>query len=350
LREGAKRNAGNGRKHQRESDGFHIFLLRIVSLGRHDSRCDSMPRMPSIDFVIPVFNEQEGLQRFHDLLERTELPGYDRRYIYVNDGSLDGTAELLEQLASADTRIHVIHLSRNFGHQAALSAGLDAATTDIVISMDGDGQHPPSLIPEMLRLHAAGYHVVQAQRIDDFHTASFFKRSTSALFYKLVSFVGEVHLSPGTSDFRLLSREALNALKCLPEYHRFLRGMIVWIGFSNVMLPYKAGARLAGRPKYSLRRMLSLAADGFFSFSLVPLWIGLLLGCAFIALAGVEVAYTSFVWFGGYRDRLVPGWTSLVLILTVASAITMILQGILGIYVGMIFKEVKRRPVYLVRK
>jgi len=256
----------------------------------------------------------------------------------------------MRPLPAANENVNVIHLRRNFGHQAALTAGLDAATADIVISMDGDGQHPPSVIPEMLRLHAAGYHVVQAQRFDDVYSASLFKRATSALFYRIVSFVGEVTLPPGTSDFRLLSREALDALQRLPEYHRFLRGMIVWIGFPSVLLPYKAGTRLAGKAKYSLKRMLALAANGFFSFSLVPLWIGLLVGCLFIALAAFELAYTVYVWFGGHRDQLVPGWTSLVLILTVASAITMILQGILGIYVGMIFKEVKRRPVYLVKK
>ncbi len=306
---------------------------------------------PSIDLVIALYNEQESLAGFHKLLEETVLSGgYTRRYIYVDDGSTDETPALLNRLASTDSRIKVIHLSRNFGHQAALSAGLDAATADIVISMDGDGQHPPSLIQEMLRLHAAGYDVVQAQRLDDLQSASWFKRMTSALFYRLVSFVGEVNISPGTSDFRLLSRQALDALKCLPEYHRFLRGMIVWIGFSNVMLPYKPGTRLGGKPKYSLKRMLVLAADGFFSFSLVPLWIGLLVGSAFIALAALELAYMTYVWLGGHRDQLVPGWTSLVLILTVASAINMILQGILGIYVGMIFKEVKRRPVYLVKK
>jgi dolichol-phosphate mannosyltransferase len=305
----------------------------------------------TLDLVVPFFNEQESLPNFHRLLNEIQLPErYSRRYIYVNDGSSDGTGALLDQLAAADPRILVIHLSRNFGHQAALSAGLDAATGDIVISMDGDGQHPASLIPEMLRLHAAGYAIVQAQRLDDSSSAPFFKRTTSELFYKLVSVVGEVQLSPGTSDFRLTSREALDALKNLPEYHRFLRGMVVWIGFPNVLLPYKPSARLAGETKYSLRKMLSFAADGFFSFSLVPLWIGLILGFAFIGLAVFELAYTAFVWFGGNQDRLVPGWTSLVLILTVASAITMILQGVLGIYIGMIFKEVKKRPVYLVKK
>jgi glycosyltransferase involved in cell wall biosynthesis len=310
-----------------------------------------VPGIPSIDFVIPLYNEEESLLGFHKLLDMTALPdSYSRRYIYVNDGSNDGTPRLLDQLAAADSRIHVIHLSRNFGHQAALSAGLDAATADAVISMDGDGQHPPALVSEMLRLHHAGYDVVQAQRLDDAYSASVFKRATSRLFYRLVSVVGEVNLSPGTSDFRLLSRQALEALKALPEYHRFLRGMIVWIGFPNVMLPYKPGARLGGKPKYSLKRMLTLAADGFFSFSMVPLWIGIFLGAVFIGMAGIELAYTAYVEFGGHRDQIVPGWTSLILILTVASAITMILQGILGIYIGMIFKEVKRRPVYLVKK
>jgi len=307
--------------------------------------------MPTIDFVIPLYNEQESLPAFHKLLQEMTLPdAYARRYIYVNDGSADGTAAMLDELARADARVKAIHLSRNFGHQAALCAGLDQATADIVVSMDGDGQHPPSLVQEMLRLHLLGYDIVQAQRLDDLDTRSVFKRVTSRSFYRLVSFVGEVNLAPGTSDFRLLSRQALDALRSLPEYHKFLRGMVVWIGFSHVMLPYKAASRLAGKPKYSLKRMMRLAADGFFSFSLVPLWIGLLLGSAFIALAVLELAYTTYVWLNGHQDQLVPGWTSLVLILTVASAISMILQGMLGIYVGMIFKEVKRRPVYLVKQ
>jgi polyisoprenyl-phosphate glycosyltransferase len=307
--------------------------------------------MPTVDFVIPLYNEQAGLIRFHEMLDATSLPlGCERRYIYVNDGSDDETPVILNELASKDSRISVIHLTRNFGHQAALSAGVDAASGDTVITLDGDGQHPPSLIPEMLRLQSAGYDIVQAQRMDDIRSAPFFKHFTSRLFYALASFIGEVNLAPGTSDFRLLSRRAVDALKRLPEYHRFFRGMVVWIGFPSVMLPYKPGSRLAGKPKYSLKRMLMLATDGFFSFSLVPLWIGLLLGIVFIALASFELAYTSYIWLGGHRDQLVPGWTSLVLILTISSAITMILQGILGIYIGMIFKEVKRRPVYLVKK
>jgi polyisoprenyl-phosphate glycosyltransferase len=305
--------------------------------------------MPRVDFVIPVFNEEESVSGLHDLLEHTSLlDAYTRQYIYVNDGSSDSTQQVLERLAEINSNLTIIRLSRNFGHQAALSAGLDVATGDVVVTMDGDGQHPPSLIPEMLRLHKAGYDIVQAQRLDD-SESGFFKRVTSESFYRLLSIVGEVDLRPGTSDFRLLSRPALEALKEMPEYHRFLRGMTVWIGFPSVILPYKPAPRLGGTPKYSLRKMIRLAADGFFSFSLVPLRVGLLLGTVFVALAAVELSYIAFVWFRGHQDQLVPGWTSLVLILTVSSAINMILQGILGIYVGMVFREVKRRPVYIVR-
>src|SRR5262245_58829070 len=239
--------------------------------------------MPRIDFVIPLFNEQDSLVEFHTLLDQTSLPpSYDRHYIYVNDGSDDQTQTLLEKLRATDSQITVIQLSRNFGHQAALSAGLDAADGDVVITMDGDGQHPASLIPEMLRLHAAGYDIVQAQRLDDSKSTSFFKRFTSRSFYRLISVVGEVQLQDGTADYRLLSRQAVDALKRLPEYHRFLRGMTVWIGFPSVILPYKPSARLAGGSKYSFKRMMHLAADGLFSFSLMPLRIGLILGAIFM--------------------------------------------------------------------
>ncbi len=307
--------------------------------------------MPTIDFVVPLFNEQESLPGFHKLLDELNLPeGYVRRYIYVDDGSVDQTAGLLDQLAASDSRIIVIHLSRNFGHQAALTAGLDASTADLIVSMDGDGQHPPSLVPEMLRLRDAGYDIVQAQRIDDVSSNGPLKRSTSRLFYSLLSFVGEVKLLPGVSDFRLLSRAALDAMKQLPEYHRFIRGMSAWIGFPTVILPYKPGKRLRGDTKYSMRKMLRLASDGLFSFSLVPLRIALLLGGVFLTLAAFEMGYTAYVFLGGHREQLVPGWTSLILVLTVASAIQMILLGILGIYIGMIFREVKGRPVYIVRK
>jgi dolichol-phosphate mannosyltransferase len=161
--------------------------------------------------------------------------------------------------------------------------------------------------------------------------------------------VGEVEIAEGSSDFRLLSRRALDALRLMPEYHQFFRGMVVWIGFPTAVIPYEPALRITGDSRYTYRKMFRLAADGLFSFSLVPLRMGLLLGLAFILAAGFELMYVAYFWLSGYRERLVPGWSSLILILTVSSAINMILIGILGVYVGMIFREVKRRPVYLVR-
>jgi len=306
--------------------------------------------MPVIEFVVPLFNERESLLRLHNqLLEVPLSPEYTRKFIYVNDGSTDGTQQILQKLAAEQKNVAVIELSRNFGHQAALSAGLDAATADIVISLDGDGQHPPSLIPDMLKLNAGGCDIVQARRMDGIETAGFAKRFTSRAFYRVLSLVGEVEIAEGSSDFRLLSRRALEALRRLPEYHRFYRGMVVWIGFPTAFVPYVPATRIEGETKYTLRKMLGLAADGLFSFSLMPLRIGLLLGLGFIAAAAAELIYVAYFWLSGFRERLVPGWSSLVLILTLSSAIHMILIGILGIYVGMIFREVKRRPVYLVR-
>jgi dolichol-phosphate mannosyltransferase len=215
--------------------------------------------------------------------------------------------------------------------------------------MDGDGQHPPSLVPEMLRLYEGGCDVVQAQRQNEANHGGFFKRFTSRSFYRLLGAIGEVDLVEGASDFRLLSRRAVEALRQLPEYHRFLRGMSVWIGFTSAVLPYRAPDRIGGDSKYSFRKMVRLAGDGIFSFSLVPLRIGLFLGLAFILAAALELVYIGSVWVGGHRDQLVPGWPSLILILTVSSAINMILLGILGVYVGNIFREVKRRPIYLIQ-
>jgi len=303
-----------------------------------------------IEFVVPLFNERESLMRLHRQLQEVSLSReYTRRYIYVNDGSTDDSQRLLAELAAADKDVTVIELSRNFGHQAALSAGLDAATGDIVISLDGDGQHPPSLIPEMLKLHEGGCDIVQARRMDERKSAGFIKRLCSRAFYRILSSVGEVEIAEGSSDFRLLSRRALDALRRLPEYHRFFRGMVVWIGFPTAVIPYEPAMRMEGESKYTYRKMLHLAADGLFSFSLMPLRIGLLLGLGFILAAAVELFYVAYFWLSGFRELLVPGWSSLILILTVSSAINMILIGILGIYVGMIFREVKRRPVYLVR-
>lgn len=310
----------------------------------------SQPNQKTIGIVIPVYNEEEALPAFHRQLceTLTSLP-YLFCIYYVNDGSSDGTAEALRSLACEDGRVTTIELSRNFGHQAALTAGLDTALGDYVISLDGDGQHPPALIPEMLRLAESGYDLVLTQRADEAGGHSF-KQRTSEMFYRLINRVGDTEILPGGADFRLMSRTVVDALKQMREYHRFLRGMVSWMGFRTVILPYAPPARLAGKSKYTVKKMLRLAANAIFSFSLVPLYIGISLGLLMLLAAFAEVIYVLRFWVTGNQASLAPGWSSLMFILLFIGGILMILLGFIGIYVGFIFQEVKRRPIYLIRQ
>ena len=249
-------------------------------------------------------------------------------FFYVNDGSSDATQKILENLAAGDERVLAVELSRNFGHQAALSAGLDQADGDYIISMDGDGQHPPQMIPEMLKLAQSGYDIVLTQREDEGGTG-LFKRWTSQLFYRLVNRIGNTHILPGGADFRLISGNVLNSLKGMPEYHRFLRGMVAWMGFRTVILPFSPPARLAGKSKYSLRKMLKLSMDAIFSFSLVPLYIGVSMGGVFLLLALVEAIYVLSFWISGNTSNLAPGWSSLMFVLFICGRV---LNGHPGFY------------------
>ena len=303
-----------------------------------------------VGIVVPVHNEEEVLLVFHQLLcDSIQGLPYQFTIYYINDGSTDRTAEILQRLTSQDERVTAIELSRNFGHQAALTAGLDAAKGDYVITMDGDGQHPPALIPAMLDLAAAGYDLVLTQRDDPF-SGSVFKRQTSSLFYRLINRVGDTQVLPGGADFRLITRTAADGLKQMREYHRFLRGMVAWMGFRTVILPYSPPERLAGKSKYTLRKMLRLAANAIFSFSLVPLYVGLSLGALMLFLALVEMVYVLSFWISGNQQSLAPGWSSLMFVLLVVGGLLMILLGFIGVYVGFIFQEVKGRPIYLVRQ
>lgn len=305
---------------------------------------------PTVDLIIPVYNEQGVVSTFHaQLCQAVDALPYTFTILYVDDGSSDGTPAELAALAQADGRVRVVTLSRNFGHQAALSAGLDRADGDFTITLDGDGQHPPTLIPQMLSLAQAGYEVVLTQRLES-DELSWFKRVTSALFYRLLNRVGSTNILPGGADFRLLSRAAVQALRSLPEYHRFLRGMVAWIGFRTVILPFAQPARLAGHSKYSLRKMTRLAMDAVFSFSLVPLYMGISLGVLFLLGALAEAVYVLSFWITGNTANLAPGWSSLMFMLLVVGGTLMITLGVVGIYIGYIFQEVKHRPVYVVRQ
>jgi glycosyltransferase involved in cell wall biosynthesis len=307
-------------------------------------------RKSKIDLIIPVFNEEGVIEQIHAQIRAVvDRVPHEIRFLYVDDGSDDGTVDSLRKMADADPRVTFLRLSRNFGHQAALTAGIDHSTGDIVISMDGDGQHPPEMIPQMIDLVLQGYDIVQAQRVAESKPA-FFKTWTSDTFYRILNTISGTHIAAGAADFRAMSRQAVDALKAMPEFHRFLRGMISWIGYPSLILPYHQPQRVAGRSKYSLGKMFRLASDAIFSFSLIPLYIGLSSGILFFAMAFVQLTYVLVLWITGNTERVVAGWSSLMGVLLIASGIIMILLGFIGVYVGYIFQEVKRRPVYLLKK
>lgn len=326
---------------------YSHFLRMVKSLDEQKP----MPRKPkpSVDIVIPVYNEAGVVeQTFAGLRAVVDSLSYEFTFYYVNDGSQDGTSDSLAALAKTDRRVRAIELSRNFGHQAALTAGLDASSGDIVITMDADGQHPPEMIPQLLDLVRQGYDIVQTQRLDDAQPTSF-KKWTSGLFYRLINLISGTHMIPGAADFRALTRQAVDALKAMPEYHRFLRGMISWIGFRIVILPYQPVERISGRSKYTLGKMTRLALDAIFSFSLAPLYIGLSMGAVLLFLALLEMIYVLSFWVTGRTSNLAPGWSSLMFVILIVGGMLMVLLGFIGVYVGYIFQEVKRRPVYVIK-
>jgi dolichol-phosphate mannosyltransferase len=305
----------------------------------------------NIDLVIPVFNEAGVVeQTYAKVCEVIDSLPYKFNIFYVDDGSTDATSDSLSALAKMDKRITVLELSTNFGHQAALTAGLDASCGDFVISMDADGQHPPEMIAEMIRLFEQGYDIIQAQRIDEQGERLSFKKITSSAFYNLINRISGTQMIPGAADFRGMSRQAVDALKALPEFHRFLRGMVSWIGYKSIILPYHETKRIAGRTKYNFGRMIRLAMDAIFSFSLVPLYIGLSTGIGFMVLAAAQIISVVVLWVTNQKDQIVPGWTSVMTLMLIGNGIIMILLGFIGVYLGYVFQEVKKRPVYLLKK
>lgn len=303
----------------------------------------------SVDLVIPIFNEVESIeQTYKNVCAVIDSMPHDFRLIYVDDGSSDGTVDALRKISVNDPRLTLLKLSRNFGHQAALTAGMDASQGDIMISMDADGQHPPEMISQMISLIQNGYDIVQTQRIENGGIS--FKKITSNFFYWLINKISGTQVIQGAADFRAMNRDALNGLRSMKEYHRFLRGMISWMGYKSIILPYEEPKRFAGVSKYSLGKMVRLASDAVFSFSLAPLYIGLSTGFVFFILACAQLTYVLTLWLTNNTEQVVPGWSSLMGILLVASGIIMILLGFIGVYVGYIFQEVKRRPIYLIKE
>jgi glycosyltransferase involved in cell wall biosynthesis len=300
-----------------------------------------------ISLVVPVFNEQDNLApllaRLCPVLETLNLPC---EILFLDDGSTDQTAARIEQASAHDSRLRLLRLSRNFGHQTALFAGLEQARGDAVITMDGDLQHPPELIPALVERWQAGYEIVQAVRRQP-ADASPVKRAGSRSFYRLLSALARVKVTPGAADFRLMSRTAVDAFLACRERCRFNRGLVQWIGFLYSEVPYDAAPRHAGRSKYSYCAMLRLAGDAIFSFSSWPLRVAGLAGaCVSVAAA----AYLLFVlWAKLFTDRTLPGWSSILATVLILGGVQLIVLWILGEYLGRLYEEAKQRPLYIIR-
>lgn len=304
--------------------------------------------MKKISFVVPVFNEEENIHEFHRRLTQVMAPlPYDYEILFIDDGSKDRTSQLIRELAEKDPHVQGYVFARNFGHQLALTCGLDQSTGDAVISMDGDLQHPPEMVPELLKKWEEGYEIVQTVRKAT-EDATWFKNITSRLYYKLINSMSEVRVTPGGSDFRLMDRKAVDALNRFRERARFIRGMVNNLGFRYTTLEFVAPPRFAGHSKFSLRKMLRFALDGITAFSRVPLRLALYVGC--IAGLGSILLIGHVIYVKYIIQDAVPGWTTLAAAEFFLGGVDLIGIGIVGEYVGRIFDEVKQRPLYIIRE
>ncbi len=303
---------------------------------------------PQLSIILPLYDEGAALDallaRLDATLARLDL---DHEILCVDDGSRDATPERLEALARHRRDLKVIRLSRNFGHQAALAAGLDHAQGDAVVMLDGDGQHPPELIPELIRRWRAGAKVVNTRRHDP-PDSGWLKRISARAFYRLFRRLTGLPLEAGMADYRLLDRQVVEALRQLPERTLFLRGLVQWVGFPQATVAFQAEPRRNGRSKYDPRRMSALALAGLTAFTEAPLRLATALGFLFSGLAFAYLAYALLGWL--LTDRNVPGWTSVIGSVLFLGGVQLLCLGILGEYLGKIFLESKARPRYIVER
>ena len=302
---------------------------------------------PKLSIVAPCHNEQDGLEEFHGRTSAAAnvVVGEDYELILVNDGSRDATWAVMRKLVALDPRLVLINLARRHGHQIALTAGLELCRGDRVLTIDSDLQDPPELLAEMWR-------VMDNERVDvvyglrgERHGETRFKRSTAALFYWLLQQVGDADIPRNAGDFRLMTRRVVDILKAMPEQHRFIRGMIGWIGFRQIPLRYDRDPRFAGSSHYPLSRMMILALDALTGFSIAPLRIASYAGFLVGALGLLMLVYTLGSWATG---RVVDGWTSLTTIVLILGSLQLILFGLLGEYVGRMYIELKHRPLFTI--
>lgn len=297
--------------------------------------------------AIPVFNEEEIvpelLSRIRTVLDR--MPGGPHETVIVDDGSSDHTWELLEEAAEKDACLTLLGLSRNFGHQTALAAALDYVSGDVTILMDGDLQDPPEAIPILVSKYQEGYEVVYVQRVN--RKEVWWLRTCYYLFYRLLTALSSIQLPLDAGDFGLMSRRVVQEVRKMPEHHRYLRGMRTWVGFKQVGVQIERAARSAGHTKYSPLKLLKLASDGIFAFSIVPLRVAAILGAGAIGLSSL---YSIYALYAKFRFHAPQGFTAIILVITFLSGINLFFLGIIGEYVGRVYEEAKGRPHYVVSK
>jgi len=301
-----------------------------------------------LSIVVPVFNEEavlpETYRRLTAVMEKLKEP-YE--LLFVNDGSKDKSGVILEELAQKDRRVRVVHFARNFGHQAAITAGMDYARGEAVVVIDADLQDPPEVILEMVAKWREGYEVVYGKRIKR-EGETFFKRFTASLFYRFLQRMTNVDIPLDTGDFRLLDQKVVEIMRLLREKNRFVRGLVSWVGFRQIALPYVREKRFAGETKYPLRKMLKLAWDGITAFSDKPLKVASYIG---FTLSLLSFIYLLVVLIGKlFGQSTVPGWASIVVINLFFNGVILIILGVMGEYIGRIYDEAKNRPLYIVEK
>jgi polyisoprenyl-phosphate glycosyltransferase len=311
-----------------------------------DAGSDRARARPTLSLVLPIYNEEAVIPELHrQLQDFLAKLGLSAEVVFVNDGSRDRSMDMLRDIATGETRYGVVAFARNFGHQAAITAGIDYARGEAVVVMDADLQDPPEVVLQMVAKWRQGFDVVYGRRRGR-AGESWFKLVTARCFYRLFAAMIPIEVPLDTGDFRLMSRRVVVALRELREAHRFVRGMVAWVGFKQAEVLYDRPGRFAGETKYPLRKMLRFALDGITSFSILPLRFSTYLGML-TSLGSVGVVAYALLSKYLYHQA-VPGWTALMIIVTLFASVQLLMIGILGEYVGRIYEEVKRRPLYVV--
>jgi len=305
--------------------------------------------MTALSIVVPCFNEEACLPALHERLGAAarKAVGEDYEIVLVNDGSSDSSWPIMRRMAAEDAHVVAVNLSRNHGHQLALTAGLDLCRAEAILIIDADLQDPPELLPDMMQaMRAQDADVVYGvRRSRSGETA--FKRATAHGFYRLLSRATEVDIPLDAGDFRLMSRRALDALLAMPEQARFIRGMVAWIGFRQVPFAYDRQERFAGSTKYPVKKMVRFALDALTGFSSAPLKLASHVGLALSIGSVILILYIAYAWAAGHN---IPGWTSLMLIVVIIGAVQMFVLALMGEYIGRLYNEAKRRPLYIVQE